>query len=256
MSTRRYKFRKDVELYNRRQNNRKTKKQNQKKISGGSRASEYVLAPLKTGCSYDVSHLQHNVNPLEQMNLDVHVYKISGGAKNKNKNRKNRSQSGGEHQARLDAIPEFLRDNMSAVEPGRPQHFIANSNLPEPNKCLQPELKYMPINEKVNVELSGFPEEGIPQSNHHPFKEEHVVEEVVAQEQKGGMRKKSKSKSKSKSKINLLRSLKKKNNKRSKNKSACQHKCSRGGRRKFKSKTRRLRSNTKVRRTSRKKKHL
>lgn len=190
MSIRRYKFRKHIM-------DRIKKKQRggsrasdyvmdglRAKQQGGSRASEYVMAPLKTGCSPDVSHLKvqlpKNIDFVEGLS-----YNTTGGGK-RNLKMKIMKQRGGDHQAKLDTIPEFLKDNMQAVEPGTPLDFTPNSNIPEPHSCLDLDSSIVPLNENVQVDVQGFPDQGIVSSSNLPFIELQSQQTQAPQEQVGG----------------------------------------------------------------------
>ena len=213
MSIRRYKFRKHIidRIRKRQQGGSRASdhvmdglRANQQ---GGSRASDYVMAPLKTGCSPNVSHLKvqlpENIDFAEGLS-----YNTTGGGK-RNLKMKIIKQKGGGHSARLDAIPEFLRDNMQAVEPGTPLDFTPNSNLPEPHTCQ--DLGSAPLNENEQVDVPGFPDQGVVSSSNLPFSELQNQHEQtqVHKEQTGGKKSRNSRNKSSKCKFRSRRHTKK-----------------------------------------------
>ena len=134
MSSKRYEFRKNIL--------EKIRKENEEKQKGGSKASDLVMKSLKTGCDVDFKHLK-----VELPNNKEYINNLnSGGGKNK-------KQIGGYHDNTLNGVPEFMRDNMSSVEPGKPTNFIPNTNLPTPSSCLKLDSNIDKLNDKELFEL-------------------------------------------------------------------------------------------------------
>ena len=171
MSSRRYKFRKHL------------LKKIRNKQYGGSKASDVVIKAVKTGCNLDTNHLKVKL-PNNISSIDGISYNTTGGGIN-NLKMKVFKQSGGEHTERLDKIPDFLKDNLEAVEPSKPDDFTPNINMPDPAFC--PNLDtddsnvsplVSELNENVEANVNGFPAVGINPSTHSIFPDNRIVTEA------------------------------------------------------------------------------